>query len=381
MKILEITNVDFALRQFLLPLMRELREAGHDVQGACAEGAHLKAVRAEGFTVHAVPMARSLSPVAQYRAFVVLLRLIRREKPDLVHGHMPISGILARFTARLCGVRIVAYTCHGFLFNQPGSWRRRMLSLVLEWAAGRMTDLYMTVSREQARDARRLHLNRNPIAIGNGRNPERFHPDPTVRAKMREALGVPQDRPVVIVVSRLVRHKGHPELLRAMEDVPDAELWVVGERLASDHGVDLTAPFKRAGEHLGPRLRMLGYREDVAELLMAADIFALPSHFEGLPMSVIEAMLTGLPVVATDVRGPREQVVDGATGFLVQPGLSAPLARALRLLVQDAALRESMGNAARRLALETYDERRILRHVVALMEKTASGHAVGDQRA
>ncbi|MFT8978264.1 glycosyltransferase family 4 protein [Gluconobacter oxydans] len=372
MKILEITNVDFALRQFLLPLMRELRDAGHDVQGACAEGSHLEPVRAEGFTVHGVPMARSFSPVAQYKAFVALVRLIRREKPDLVHGHMPISGILARFAARLCGVRVVAYTCHGFLFNQPGSWRRRTLSLILEWAAGRITDLYMTVSREEARDARRLHLNRNPIAIGNGRDPKRYHPDPETRARLRRELGVPEDRPVVIVVSRLVRHKGHPELLRAMEDVPEAELWVVGERLPSDHGADLTAAFACARDRLGPRLRMLGYREDVPELLRAADVFALPSHFEGLPMSVIEAMLTGLPVVATDVRGPREQVLDGKTGFLVPPGLSTPLARALRALTQDTALRQKMGAAGRQVALEAYDERHILKHVVALMEKACS---------
>lgn len=368
MKILEVTNVDFALRQFLLPLMRELREAGHDVQGACAEGAHLAPVRDEGFTVHAVPMARSLSPVAQYRAFMALVRLIRQEKPDLVHGHMPISGILARFAARLCGVRVVAYTCHGFLFNQPGSWRRRLLSVLLEWAAGRITDLYMTVSREEARDARRLHLNRNPVAIGNGRDPERYRPDSITRARIRSELGVPEDRPVIIVVSRLVRHKGHPELLRAMEDVPGAELWVVGERLPSDHGADLTAAFDRARNRLGPRLRMLGYREDVPELLMAADVFALPSHFEGLPMSVIEAMLTGLPVVATDVSGPREQVVEGETGFLVPPGLSAPLARALCLLVQDMALREMMGRAGRHRGVEYYDEQKILKRVVRLLE-------------
>lgn len=369
MKILEITNVDFALRQFLLPLMRELRDAGHDVQGACAEGAHLEPVRSEGFTVHGVPMARSFSPLAQYRAFIALIRLIRQEKPDLVHGHMPISGLLARFAARLCGVRIVAYTCHGFLFNQPGSWRRRMLSLILEWTAGRLTDLYMTVSREEARDARRLHLHRNPIAIGNGRDPDRYHPDLTIRARVRKDLGVSEERPVVIVVSRLVRHKGHPELLRAMEDVPGAELWVVGERLPSDHGADLTEAFERARECFGPRLRMLGYREDVADLLKAADVFALPSHFEGLPMSVIEAMLTGLPVVATDVRGPREQVLDGKTGFLVPPGLSLPLARALRALTQDAVLRREMGAAGRQVACEEYDERHILKHVVALMEQ------------
>ena len=88
--------------------------------------------------------------------------------------------------------------------------------------------------------------------------------------------------------------------------MPEAELWVVGERLASDRGEDMAELLAGAG--LGGRLRLLGYRDDVAAVLAAADIFVLPSHFEGLPMSVIEAMLTGLPVVATDIRGPREQV-------------------------------------------------------------------------
>ena len=118
-------------------------------------------------------------------------------------------------------------------------------------------------------------------------------------------------------MSRLVARKGYPELAAAMRDVPDAELWVVGERLASDRGDDMAAMLRGAG--LGDRLRMLGYRADVAAVLAAADIFVLPSYFEGLPMSVIEAMLTGLPVVATDVRGPREQVVPEVTGLLVPP--------------------------------------------------------------
>ena len=87
-------------------------------------------------------------------------------------------------------------------------------------------------------------------------------------------------------------------------------------------------------------------------MLAAADIFALPSHFEGLPMSVIEAMLTGLPVVATDIRGPREQVVDGETGLLVPPAPVAPLARALRRLAADPALRARMGAAGRARALD-----------------------------
>ena len=369
MKILEITNVDFSLRHFLLPLMRELRARGDEVVGVCAGGPLLEVARSEGFRVVPLPMARSLSPIAQWRAFRSLLRLIREERPDIVHAHMPISGLLARLAARLCGVRTVAYTCHGFLFNQPAPMWRRGLALVLEWLAGRITDIYFTVSIEEAADARRLHIHRHPVAVGNGRDPALFRPDRVRRGEIRRELGVPEDRVVVIAVSRLVRHKGYPELLEAMVAVPDAELWVVGERLASDHGERLEADFARAAgrEALGPRLRRLGYRNDVAALLAAADIFVLPSHFEGLPMSVIEAMLTGLPVVASDIRGPREQLIEGQTGLLVPAGHPVPLSAALSRLVADAGLRVRMGEAGRLRASDLYDEARVVAHTADLL--------------
>jgi glycosyltransferase involved in cell wall biosynthesis len=179
------------------------------------------------------------------------------------------------------------------------------------------------------------------------------------------ALGVPDDRVVVVAVSRLVRHKGYPELAAAMHDVPDAELWVVGDRLESDRGDDMVALLRAAG--LGDRLRLLGYRTDVAAILAAADIFALPSHFEGLPMSVIEAMLTGLPVVATDIRGPREQVVPEVTGLIVLPRQVRPLAEALRSLTADPSLRRRMGDAGRIRALDLYVEEKVVARTLDLL--------------
>jgi glycosyltransferase involved in cell wall biosynthesis len=364
MKVIEVTNVDFSLRHFLLPLMRGIRARQHEVIGVSAEGRLLAIARGEGFRIEALPMARSLSPVAQWRAFRALLALFRRERPDLVHAHMPISGFLARLAARIAGVPNIAYTCHGYLFNQTGPWWRRGLGFAMEWMAGRVTDIYMTVSTEEAGDAIRLGIAAGAVAIGNGRDPARFRPDPGVRARLRAELGVAPDRLVVVVVSRLVRHKGHPELLDAMCDI-DGELWVVGERLASDHGEDLGPYFERSG--LGDRLRLLGYREDVAAILAAADIFALPSHFEAMPMSVIEAMLTGLPVVATAVRGPREQVIDGETGLLV-PKLCVPKLRAaLQRLADDPALRARMGAAGRARALDRYDEARVVARTLDLL--------------
>ncbi len=289
--------------------MRAIRARGHEVVGICAEGKLLEGVRAEGFRIVSVPFARRLSPLAHAKAFFGLVRLLRTERPDIVHAHMPISGFLARLAARLAGVPRVAYTCHGFLFNQDGSWLRRNGSVAMEWIGGRLTDVYMTVSASEAADARRLHIFRDAVAVGNGRDPGVFRPDPAARSAIRAALGTPADRVVIVAVSRLVRDKGFPELAAAMRDVPGAELWVVGERLVSDRGEDMAALLAEAG--LGDRLRLLGYRDDVAAVLAAADIFVLPSYFEAMPMSVIEAMLVGLPVVASDVGGLREEVVPG----------------------------------------------------------------------
>lgn len=372
MKVAEVINVDFALRHFLLPLMRGARERGHEVVGICAEGALLDLPRAEGFRIIPVPMARSLNPLAQYRAFRALLRVFRTEGFDLVHGHMPISGLLARLAARIARGRgrrpRIAYTCHGYLFNQPGPLWRRGLSLALEFAAGRITDIYLTVSAEEAADARRLGIHRHPAAVGNGRDPALFRPDSAARAAVRAEMDTRPGDCVVIAVSRLVRHKGYPELIAALRAAPPhCVLWVVGERLPSDHGEDMEPLLARAAAEFGPRFRRLGYRTDVARLLAAADVFALPSHFEGLPMSVIEAMLCGLPVIATDIRGPREMVVAGETGLLVPPGEVDSLAAALQALAENPARRARMGEAGRARALEHYTEAKVVARTLDLL--------------
>lgn len=365
LKIIELTNVDFSLRHFLAPLMRAARAQGHEVVGACAEGPLNDDLRAEGFRIVAIPFARRVSPIAHIKAFVALVRMLRAEKPDLLHAHMPISGFLARWAAWCAGVPRVAYTCHGFLFNQQESRLGRAVGFIMEWTAARVTDVFLTVSAMEADDARRLGLSRNAVAVGNGRDPAVFRPDPSTRAQMRHTLGVAEDTVAIVAVSRLVRAKGYAELADAMRAIPNAELWVVGKRLDSDRGDDMEALLRAAG--LGARLRMLGYRADVPAILAAADIFVLPSYVEGLPMSVIEAMLTGLPVVATDIRGPKEQVIPEKTGLLVPPRQSAPLAAALARLVDDPSLRLAMGQAGLARAREHYDEAKVLERTLDLL--------------
>ena len=198
----------------------------------------------------------------------------------------------------------------------------------MEWTGGRFTDVFLTVSVSEAEDARRLGIFRDAVAVGNGRDPAVFRPDASARSAIRAALGRRGSRGGGRGLAAGAR-QGLSGTGRGDARVPEAELWVVGERLDSDRGDDMAALLAESG--LGDRLRLLGYRDDVAAMLAAADIFVLPSYFEGLPMSVIEAMLVGLPVVATDIGGPREQVVPDVTGA-VPPRQVAPLAAALARL-------------------------------------------------
>lgn len=370
MKICQLCAVDFTLRHFLLPLMEGMRAAGHEVVGVCSEGPLLEAVRDAGFRVEPVEVARSYDIRRHAASVRRLVDLFRREQFDLVHVHTPVASLIGRLAAWRAGVPKIVYTAHGFYFHEFMPWPKRSLFVGLEWLAGRVTDVLFTQSEEDAETARRLGLCRSGVieAIGNGTEPGCFAPDPAVRVRVRRDLGSPGDAPVIMVTGRLVAEKGHPELFRAMRGVA-GELWVVGERLASDHAtaIDDALAALEADPELRRRVRLLGYRSDVPDLLRAADIFVLPSHREGMPRSIIEAMCAGLPVVATDIRGSREEVVDGETGLLVPLGDEAALAAALGRLVADTALRRRMGEAGRARALRLYDESRVVARQIALL--------------
>jgi glycosyltransferase involved in cell wall biosynthesis len=366
MKICQLCAVDFTLYHFLLPLLRELRRAGHEVVGACADGPLAAQVRNEGFRVEPMPFVRGYDPRDHVRAFHRAAEMFRREQFDLVHVHTPIASLIGRFAAARAEVPRVVYTAHGFYFHDRMPWPKRILFTGLEWIGGRFTDTLFTQSEEDAATARQYGLCRTGdiLAIGNGSDPARFFPaaqDDGDRAALRHSLGADKSTPVIAVIGRLVAEKGYPELFEAMRDV-EARLWVIGERLKSDHAaaIDRAIEAAQADPILRRRIQFLGYRSDVPALLRAADIFVLPSHREGMPRSIIEAMLSGLPVVATNIRGAREEVVEGETGYLVPVRDPTSLSHALKRLAGDPALRRRLGEAGLARARALYVEEKVV---------------------
>lgn len=379
MRILQVCAVDFTAYHLLGALLRRTRERGHAAEFACADGPLARALELEGFTFRPVPMSRSFAPGAQLAAIAQMARSLWRDPPDIVHTHTPIGGLVGRGAALLTFRGPVAHTFHGLPFEREPDGLRERAFLIAERVVAKRTRLFFSQARGDVARAAALgiaEVNRTTV-IGNGVDTRRFAPDPVLRVTTRAALGIPDHAVVVTIVARLVREKGLLDLAdAALALAPDPRLHfiVVGRALPSDRSSVEPAlnahPVRKA---LGTRWRLLGMRADVAELLIASDLFVLPSLREGLPRSVIEAMACGLPVVATAIPACMELVRDGDTGRLVPVSDSAALAVAINSLASDDERRVQMGKRAREIALANHDETRIvdvqLDALLALVER------------
>lgn len=367
LKVCQLCAVDFTLKHFLLPLVDGMRDAGWAVVSVCSEGEYVPEMRARGYNIVTIPISRSLNAIAHVVSLWRLYRLFRRERFDIVHAHTPIAALIGRVAARLAGVPLIVYTAHGFYFHDEMQAWKRHLFVGLEWLGGRFTDLLFTQSQEDAKAAvvERISSPEDVVAIGNGVDASRFDPALVVNRRLiRAQLGIPESAQVVGIIGRMVREKGYDEFLAAALDLlpefPDVCFLLVGGRLASDHDDPIEPMLLYAKDALGDHLILAGFRKDIPEMLSIMDVFCLPSYREGMPRTIIEAMMMGRPVVATNIRGAREEVIDGETGWLIPTRDSMALAQAIRDYLENPRRAQEMGQSGRRRALAMYDEQKVI---------------------
>jgi glycosyltransferase involved in cell wall biosynthesis len=374
--VVHVTTVDMSLELLLGPQLEGIRRAGYDVVGASAPGPYVEALARRG--IAHLPLAhatRAMAPVEDARALAELVALFRRIRPAIVHTHTPKPGIYGRLAARLARVPVVVNTVHGLYALPDDPWPKRAVVYGLERLAASCSQAELLVSPEDLPTLRRLRVPADRLTVlGNGIDLERFDPRTVSahdRAAARRELGaIAADDVVVGLVGRLVREKGYPDVFDAASRLrprfPRVRVAVVGPD-EPDKADSLTAADRRAAERAG--VRFLGARDDVVRLYAGMDIHVLASHREGLPLSPMEASAMGVPVVATDIRGCRQTVDDGATGVLVPARDPAALATAIARLAADPAERRRLGAAARRKALESFDHRRSIDLVLATYER------------
>lgn len=367
MKVCQLCAVDFTLKNFLLPLIDGMQKRGWQVTAVCSDGPFVPELRSRGYRIEDIHIARSMNPFAVMRSFIALVQLFRRERFDVLHAHTPVAALIGRVAARVVGIPLVIYTAHGFYFHQEmPRWKYRLF-VALERFGGRFTDLLFSQSTEDAEDAvaEAIAPRDKVVAIGNGVDVTRFDPGKVgAGGTARKLLGIPESVYVVGCIGRQVREKGIAEFLRAAESLairyPQVWFLLIGERLISDHSRGIDGEMAAAKLALGERLVAPGSRRDIPECLAAMDLFCLPSWREGMPRTIIEAMMMGKPVVATDIRGAREEVVPGATGMLVPTRSPESLAVAIASFVDDPGKGERLGAAGRARALMLYDEGKVI---------------------
>jgi glycosyltransferase involved in cell wall biosynthesis len=363
MKIVHLATVASSHRYLLLPQLRALVELGHEVVAVSADGDDVGVLEAEGIRHRPLDgSTRGFDLSADARAIRSFARIVREERPDLVHTHNPKPGLYGRVVARLAGVPHVVNTVHGLYATPDDRLVKRAVVYGLEAVASRFSHLELVQSIEDVELMRRTPI--APTAkirhLGNGISTERFTPTISAdrRREVRRQLGIADDAVMVISVGRLVAEKGFVELFEASRSIEQPHhLVIVGPDdpdKADALPRSLLEEARRRGVHL------LGHRSDLDTLLPAADLFVLASYREGVPRAAMEAAASGLPIVATDIRGCRQVVDDGVNGLLVPRARIEPLAQAMERMIVDRGWREECGRKSRRKAEQDFDERQVI---------------------
>jgi glycosyltransferase involved in cell wall biosynthesis len=374
-KLVHVTTVDMSLVLLLGPQLRAFTEAGMEVIGVSAPGPFVPQLESWGIRHEPLRHAtRSVAVGQDLMAVVELWKLFRRLSPDIVHTHNPKPGLYGRVAARAAGVTGVVNTVHGLYASPEDRVERKAVVYLLERAASMCSGAELVQNPEDFELLAHLGVPRDKLVLlGNGVDLERFRPeaDEHVRREVRANLGVYRDDVVVGMVGRLVWGKGFGELFAAAETIskrhPEVVFVVVGG--SDPDKADAIPPERLAAAGRHGRIVFAGERDDMEHVYPAFDIFVLPSHREGFPRSAMEAAASGLPVIATDIRGCRQVVSHGQSGLLVPLHDPARLAEAIEELVVDPALRRRMGTVARHKAEADFDERAVVSKTMDAYER------------
>lgn len=294
------------------------------------------------------PLVRRIRPLADLRALLALIWHLWVERPDIVHTHTSKAGILGRLAARLVGIPHVVHTPHGHVFHGHFGRLTAGVFLAIERFFSAFTDKLVAISAGERGDYVGLKVAAagDVVTIHSGVDVDSFSAGSRDPVAKKRSLGLDPRRPLVGFVGWLLPIKGPMHLLNAMARVwgkhPDAVLVMVGKG-------ELEAKLRQrvAAMNADDRVKFLGWREDVREVMPLFDVFVLPSLNEGMGRVLVEAMAAGVPVVASRTGGIPDLVRDGETGILVAPMDEAGLAEGLSRLLADSAQARRMGARGR----------------------------------
>ena len=310
-----------------------------------------------------IPISRNpfaLSNVAAYRD---LVRLIKQESIDYIHCNTPVGGLLGRLAGKKGKVKKVIYHAHGFHFYKGAPLLNWLLYYPVEKWLAHYTDALITINQEDYALAKRKMKLRDGGKVyyvpGVGVDLDKFGKATIDKESKRRELGRPENTVLLLSVGELNYNKNHETAIRAIADM-NVYYIIAGQ---GDLQQDLENLIDV--QNLRDRVKLLGFRSDVKELYEAADIFVFPSFREGLPLSVMEAMASGLPCVASKIRGNKDLLERTEGGFLCDPHDVMDFAEKINVLAVDAQLREKMGRA-NQMTIQKFGEETVIEEIQSI---------------
>jgi glycosyltransferase involved in cell wall biosynthesis len=378
MKIMHLSRAASQFTSFLIPVIEAQKKLGHHVSLCVANSPEAGQLRNAGYEVFMHNMQRSLNPVSIFRTTMQIKEVLREQQIEVVIFHNNIAAGMGRIAAWLAKTQYIVNFCHGFScmpVQNPFLWWAQYW---IEKILGRVTDamLVMNDYDENLCKSHNIIKNTDKIfripAVGVDLNRYSVESSEDAKRKLAEELSIPENQKIVLCVARLIPEKGVFVLLGAARKIcakrDDVCFLLAGE------GPSMTKLKKSVERNrIEDNFKLLGWRDDVSLLTKAADVFTLPTYYsEGLPVSILQAMACGKPVVATRYRGCEDSVVDYQTGFLVPVKQVDPLVDKISLLLDDKQLRMQMGQAGRQRVEQYFELDYCTKKIVDALEKAVN---------
>lgn len=288
-----------------------------------------------------IPFERNPLKPGNVKAYRMLRKIVEKEQFDLIYCHTPVGAMLARLagiSARKKGTKVI-YMAHGFHFYNGAPLLNWMIYYPAEKFLSRFTDGLITINQEDYRRAQKFHAGKTILIPGVGIDLDKFQKKEPTRQEIRNKLGIPEIKIILMSVGELTKRKNHMAVIEALAYLEEYDILYV---VCGDG--PMKARLRARTEELGvrERVKLLGFRKDIAELHKMADIFVFPSLQEGLPVALMEAMASGLPIVASRIRGNEDLIQNNRGGYLVKAQDSEQLAEAISKMIKNPEQRDKM---------------------------------------
>lgn len=350
-----------SLQSFCRGLLRELQEEeGYEVVAVSSPGKELDEVgQREGVRTAMVPMERRMAPLKDLKSLLGLIRVFRRERPDMIHSMTPKAGMLCMLAAWMCRVPVRVHTFTGLVFPTSTGMTRKILMFTDRITCACATHI-IPEGEGVRNDLVNHHITRKPLKVlghGNVRGIDLSHYSRTPEV-MKSAAEIRRDGVFTFIfIGRIVRDKGINELVEAFKRLhsayPATRLILVG---GMEEELDPLLPATTAEIKNNPAIKAVGQQSDVRPWFAASDCLAFPSYREGFPNVVIEAGAMGLPSIVTDINGSREIIINGRNGVIIPPRNTDALYTAMQRMIIDRTFRDTLASRVREMVASRYEQ-------------------------